>query len=52
MNEKSAPIPVDILINFFGAEETIKFHVAVNVNGSPIAIIVRFTEHSQLKLFR
>ena len=44
MNESSAPIPVDIPINSFGAEETIKFHVAVIVSASPIAIIVRFID--------
>ena len=44
MNEKSAPIPVDIPINSFGAEETIKFHIAVIVSANPIAIIVRFTD--------
>lgn len=44
MNESSAPIAVDIPINSFGAEETIKFHRAVIVSASPIAIIVRFID--------
>lgn len=44
MNERSAPIPVDIPINSFGAEETIKFQIAVIVSASPIAIIVRFID--------
>jgi hypothetical protein len=44
MNERSAPIPVDIPINSFGAEETIKFQIAVIVSANPIAIIVRFID--------
>ena len=44
MNESRAPIAVDIPINSLGAEETIKFQIAVIVSASPIAIIVRFID--------
>ena len=44
MNASNAPIAVDIPIKSFGAEETIKFHIAVIVSASPIAIIVRFID--------
>ena len=42
--KRRAPIPVDIPMNSFGAEDTIKFHVVVVVSANPIAIIVRFAD--------